>query len=270
MPHQGTHTGEYIAEQIAPLLERLDALEALSHLTDPALISALAQLNDINARVGEIKSRLVVLETALSNYDGEVLIINGDIGPVGATGPIGETGPVGATGLTGLAGIDGVDGMNGADGVLVGPMGATGDTGAQGIAGVDGTHGVDGANGVDGTDGIDGVDGVDGSIGLTGPVGPAGYSGVNGQAGVAGPTGAQGIAGPQGDIGPIGPMALPVNNDRLDALELKNAESVELYKGLEISTRKLKDHYKETDEYVSQRFSLMRFRFRDLWESLNE
>lgn len=111
-------TKEFLAQQIAPLIERLTAAEA---------------------RVAAVKDGA----PGERGEKGEP----GDQGPAGEKGDAGEIGPQGPSGERGETGPAGTDGAAGNDG-------ATGAPGPQGEKGLDGTNGRDGIDGKDGADGL--------------------------------------------------------------------------------------------------------------------
>ena len=142
----------------------------LSAASDVTLISTPTNgstISNILLRepTGEIKL------SSLTEYD----LINGVVGPTGATG---SNGINGATGPTGSQGIQGDTGATGSQGIQ-GATGATGPAGSDGAVGATGPTGSQGIQGVTGATGATGSQGIQGITGATGATGPSGTGNVS-------------------------------------------------------------------------------------------
>ncbi len=114
------------------------------------------------------------------NESWELMISNGEQGPIGPVGPQGEQGPMGPQGEQGPMGPQGEQGPMGPQGEQ-GPMGPQGEQGPPGPPGLDGLVGPPGEQGPVGPPGVDGLVGPPGQQGLVGPPGQQGKAGINGK-----------------------------------------------------------------------------------------
>jgi hypothetical protein len=186
-----------LQKQIAPLSERLNELEEVTHLieTTPGPMG-------IKGDKGIRGERGIQGLTGLQGQQGT----KGDAGVKGDKGIKGDRGDIGASGIRGEKGDIGLRGEQGIQGEVglkgdTGQQGLKGDTGQQGIQGKDGQTGIQGIQGKDGQTGIQGIQGKDGQTGtqgIQGEVGPQGEQGIQGE---VGPQGEQGIQGEKGDSG---------------------------------------------------------------------
>lgn len=136
-----------LATEFAPIMKRLDALEAIE-LPSAEQAASLAVKDLLESENLDSLIDLRVTEYLVANPPAQ--------------------GEKGADGLDGTNGLDGKDGANGADGK----------------DGVDGRDGLDGEKGADGKDGRDGIDGKDGKDGINGEKGMDGKDGLNGEDGI--------------------------------------------------------------------------------------
>lgn len=88
----------------------------------------------INFPSGPIAGQTYTFNGRVWTYNGYAWILDGSLGPTGATGSPGSAGPTGAAGSTGPTGNSGSTGPTGAAG-STGPTGNSGSTGATGPSG---------------------------------------------------------------------------------------------------------------------------------------
>lgn len=182
----------YIVSAIAPLLDRINALEARS--------AVFVEARGIDASIAPLLARIAAVEAREP--------LRGEKGDPGRNGQDGERG------IDGAAGKDGLNGTNGKDGL-------PGERGAEGLPGKDGAPGRDGRDGTNGRDGKDGqsVDMAAMSAlvvveiqralsalaptlkGEKGEQGPPGRDGAKGDAGAPGRDGQDGSPGINGKDG---------------------------------------------------------------------
>lgn len=181
----------YMAEQVLPLLARIDELEKaaemhraanvpeerLAEIAKDAVVGALKAVKDqiVDSPVVSLETRLAALEMR-----EPVKGVKGDPGADGRDGVDGKDAlaptpeQIDASLAAYLsakplpAGKDGKDGINGKDGApgLQGEPGRPGDAGAKAMDGRDGRDGPAGSAGRDGKDGAPGINGKDGTDGL--------------------------------------------------------------------------------------------------------
>lgn len=141
---------------------------------------------NLDRDVSDVESRIIELETALSNLPSSLKGAKGDPGLQGPSGPEGEKGNPGSRGPIGPMSAKGAPGLQGP----TGPKGKMGDPGPQG------------------------------------PTGPTGEKGNPGSRGPAGPTGAKGDPGPPGPAGPKGEKGEPGPQTGIEATRLSQETSI--------------------------------------------
>ena len=125
----------------------------------PFALVARDAVGDIHPKSVSIGDQLVIDEEG--QWVGDIIGLQGEVGPEGPQGDVGPAGPAGLAGATGPMCPKGPAGLDG----------ATGPMGPQGPAGL---NGLDGATGPMGPQGPAGLNGLDGATGPMGPQGPAG------------------------------------------------------------------------------------------------
>jgi hypothetical protein len=125
-----------VIRAIAPVIREC-VTKAIADLT-PRIAVTEARLEEFKV-VGELRDRLLTMETKAAALDARPVAVAGPPGPPGAVGPEGPPGPPGRDGRDGLPGIQG----------------------EKGLPGLDGKHGIDGAPGKDGLNGKDGRPGLE-------------------------------------------------------------------------------------------------------------
>ena len=154
-----TEVKSMLAVQFAPLVKRLEALEAIQMPSAEVAASlAVKELIDSDSLDSLIGLRVNSYLSANPPPQGE----KGEDGRDGKDGIDGKDGQDGRDGTNGLDGKDGINGVDGKDG----------ENGRDGVDGKDGRDGIDGKDGINGEKGLDGKDGRDGEdgIGLAGAV----------------------------------------------------------------------------------------------------
>ena len=201
---------QYVSQSMAPVLERLAALEAR-----PVPVAK----DGVGISTGMINRDGLLIFTLT---DGRSLELGTVVGKDGAPGERGEKGDPGERGSDGIPGPQGEPGSIGDRGPAgeKGDPGERGETGPQGEPGQMGEPGPAGADGLPGRDGADGRDvdpervtelvaeaaaarpvpqdgrdGIDGKDGAPGPEGPPGRDGIDGKPGEKGDPGADGRDG---------------------------------------------------------------------------